>query len=51
MFDGKRRIDDVNDYVRLEIEAALSRNVRVVPVLIHGTRPPAPSELPVVSCL
>ena len=28
---GKRRIDNFDDFVRLEIEAALARNIRVVP--------------------
>jgi hypothetical protein len=32
--DGRRRLDDPDDFVRLEIEAALTRNVRVIPILI-----------------
>ena len=43
---GNRRLDAADDYVRLEIEAALRRSVRVVPVLIHGTRMPIPADLP-----
>jgi hypothetical protein len=30
------RLDDPNDFVRIEIEAALTRNVRVIPVLVDG---------------
>ena len=37
---GKRRLDDPDDFVRLEIEAALARNVRVIPVLVDGARMP-----------
>jgi hypothetical protein len=44
--DGKRRLDDPNDFVRLEIEAALARNVRVIPILVDGARMPAAQELP-----
>ena len=44
--DGKRRIDNPGDFVRLEIEAALKRNLRVVPVLIGGARMPRAEELP-----
>jgi hypothetical protein len=34
--DGRRRLDDPEDFVRLEIEAALARGVRVIPVLVDG---------------
>jgi diadenosine tetraphosphatase ApaH/serine/threonine PP2A family protein phosphatase len=44
--DGKRRIDDPHDWVRLEIANALTRRIRVVPVLVHGGRMPVPEELP-----
>jgi hypothetical protein len=44
--DGLRRLDDPDDYVRIEIEAALQRNVRVIPVLVDGAAMPKASELP-----
>jgi hypothetical protein len=44
--DGGRRIDDPQDWVRLEIETALSREVLIVPVLVDGARMPSASELP-----
>jgi TPR repeat protein len=44
--DGLRRIDDPDDFVRIEIEAALHRNVRVIPVLVDGAAMPKASELP-----
>jgi uncharacterized membrane protein YhaH (DUF805 family) len=44
--DGSRRLDDPHDYVRLEIEAALKRDIRVVPVLMSGARMPRSEELP-----
>ncbi len=44
--NGRRRVDDANDYVRLEIAAALSRDIRVIPVLVGGVSMPAAEELP-----
>ena len=43
---GLRRLDDPDDYVRREIEAALKRDVRLIPVLVEGARMPRPDELP-----
>lgn len=40
------RINDPKDYVRIEIAAALSRNIRVVPVLLDGASIPGEKELP-----
>jgi len=44
--DGHRRLDDPSDFVRLEIEAALTRNVRVIPILVDEARMPRADELP-----
>jgi tetratricopeptide (TPR) repeat protein len=44
--DGRRRLDDPEDYVRLEIAAALRRNVPVIPVLVEGAGIPAVADLP-----
>jgi TIR domain len=45
--DGERRIDDPQDWVRLEIERALARDgVEVIPVLVDGARLPPREELP-----
>jgi TIR domain/Kelch motif len=43
---GRRRLDDPDDFVRLEIEAALTRNVRVIPILVDGATMPRADELP-----
>jgi TIR domain len=43
---GGARLDDPDDFVRLEIEAALTRNVRVIPILVEGARMPHADELP-----
>jgi hypothetical protein len=43
---GRRRLDDSNDFVRLEIAAALHRNIRVVPVLVGGAVMPKAEDLP-----
>jgi len=43
---GKRRLDNPNDFVRLEIAAALSRDIPVVPVLVHDAVMPTERELP-----
>ena len=44
--DGKRRIDNPNDFVRLEVEGALGSDIAVVPVLVQGASLPQPEELP-----
>ena len=44
--DGRRRLDDPGDFVRLEIETALTRRVRVIPVLVDGAQMPRAAELP-----
>jgi TIR domain len=43
---GSRRLDSEADYVRLEIAAALRRDIPVVPVLIRGARVPRTEQLP-----
>jgi hypothetical protein len=43
---GQRRLEDENDFVRLEISSALKRNVAVIPVLVHEAKMPRPEELP-----
>jgi len=43
---GKRRLDDPNDFVRIEIAKALQRGIRVIPVLVGGATLPHPSDLP-----
>ena len=44
--DGRRRIDDEGDFVRLEIEAALKRKILVVPVVVGHTSMPGENDLP-----
>jgi hypothetical protein len=44
--DGRRRLDNLDDIMRLEIETALKRKVRVVPILIEGVRIPQADQLP-----
>jgi TCP-1/cpn60 chaperonin family len=44
--EGPRRLDDPDDFVRFEIQTALERRVRVIPVLVDGARAPRPQELP-----
>jgi len=43
---GHRRLDNPADLVRLEIQTALQRDVRVIPVLVDGAEPPGQQELP-----
>lgn len=43
---GKTRLEDERDFVRLEIAAALARNIRVIPVLLDGAPMPKEADLP-----
>jgi hypothetical protein len=43
---GQSRLFDPNDWIRLEIAAALKRGIRVIPVLVEGALPPADADLP-----
>jgi hypothetical protein len=43
---GRRRLENPDDFVRLEIEAALTRGVRVIPVLVDGAGMPRSADLP-----
>jgi hypothetical protein len=44
--NGVRRLDNPEDLVRLEIKAALERDLRVIPVLVQGAEVPASQHLP-----
>ncbi len=43
---GQRRLHHPDDFIAIEIAAALARNIRVIPVLVDGARMPELSELP-----
>ncbi len=43
---GKRRLDDPQDLLRIEIERAFERGIRVIPALVGGATMPAPNDLP-----
>ena len=43
---GGRRLDNPDDFVVIEIAAALTRDIPVIPVLVDGARIPKVSELP-----
>ncbi|HEV7744915.1 MAG TPA: toll/interleukin-1 receptor domain-containing protein [Pyrinomonadaceae bacterium] len=44
--DGKQRLDEAHDYVRLEIASALENDIKVVPVLVEETSIPRVQNLP-----
>jgi hypothetical protein len=44
--EGHRRLDNPDDLVRFEIQLALERGVRVIPVLVDDARPPRQAQLP-----
>ena len=44
--DGRWRLADEQDLVRVEITTALARNARVIPVLLQGAAMPRSSDLP-----
>jgi hypothetical protein len=43
---GRRRLEDPDDFITLEITAALRRRIRVIPVLVDGAPPPRREDLP-----
>jgi len=43
---GRRRLDDPDDLVRVELETALRRGITLIPLLVGGANMPAPAELP-----
>jgi hypothetical protein len=43
---GHRRLDNPNDFVRVEIGAALKRDIPLIPILLDGTRIPNDEMLP-----
>src|SRR5262249_39411294 len=44
--DKRRRLEDPNDFVRIEIETALDRGIPVIPVLVDGAAMPRAGDLP-----
>ena len=40
------RLQDPADFVRIEIESALQRNIPVIPLLVEGTKMPSKDQLP-----
>jgi hypothetical protein len=44
--EGKRRLENPQDFVRIEIGTALKRGIPVIPVLLEGTRIPKADQLP-----
>jgi len=44
--NGRNRIDDPNDSIRLEVERALETGLRVVPIVLEGTQMPSAESLP-----
>jgi formylglycine-generating enzyme required for sulfatase activity len=43
---GKSRLEDPGDFVRIEIESALKRQIPVIPVLVGGAKIPEAQRLP-----
>jgi TIR domain len=44
--NGNRRLDNPEDFVRLEVGGALKRGIRVIPVLVDGASMPNGTDLP-----
>ncbi len=44
--DGTRRLDNPDDFVRIEVESALKRGIPVIPLLLDGVAMPQRSQLP-----
>jgi len=46
---GNRRLDDPNDFVRVEIAAALQRNIPVIPILLEAQEYQRQASYPMIS--
>lgn len=44
--DGERRLEDPRDFVRIELESALTQGLTIVPVLVRGAKMPKAAALP-----
>jgi hypothetical protein len=44
--DGRPRIHNPEDYIRREVEMALKRRLRIIPILVEGARMPESGTLP-----
>jgi hypothetical protein len=44
--EGRRRLDDPNDWIRIETQTLLNRSIRVIPILVGGARMPRAVDLP-----
>lgn len=44
--EGKSKLEDVRDFVRIEIESALKREIPIIPVFVRGAKFPAAERLP-----
>jgi TIR domain len=44
--DGKRRLKQEGDFVRMEVETALARGIRLIPVLVGDAAMPTAEDLP-----
>ncbi|WIG58908.1 MAG: hypothetical protein OJF49_001655 [Ktedonobacterales bacterium] len=45
-YQGRRRLDDPNDMVRLEVETAIAKRIPILPVMVQGALIPKVGELP-----
>lgn len=43
---GSRRLDNPEDFVRLEVDTALERGIRIIPVLVGGASMPLAQDVP-----
>jgi hypothetical protein len=43
---GRKRLENPDDYLRMEIATALQRNTRVIPLLVQGAAMPSAEQLP-----
>lgn len=43
---GENRLQDARDFVRMEVEAALQRDIPIIPLLVEGGKLPTEADLP-----